>query len=344
MDGLAVPEWTKLPQYKETAATISEQKDVEMEGIEVAMEQKLVLQRGLRRKRSRADVSPSTIWWMVKAESTMQSMITATDESPTKRVKVPELRQAQTEQIPYAVKSSLRLNAHIRSIFNKTFTVLIKHNTTKNERTKYRVDLEKALRSASGFITAALLNVSFSDPPDLTHEDPSLVKNYLTWINTGNIAAPKQTPYSGYKEGMAPTMEHLAQCYGLGERLQDVKYRNAILCKILYHVATKRLFPGDRAVAIIYENTTRGSPARKLMVDFWAYEGSEDWLKSGSIRSTIHLEFLEDLVPALLRLREKPVGKSWPWVESGRAYLIGEAGTRVGGTFAAKEDAMAMQE
>ena len=60
----SIPEWAKLPQYKEQAAKFFqvkdvEVKDVEMEGIEVALEQKLVIRRGLRRKRS--DVSYNTV-------------------------------------------------------------------------------------------------------------------------------------------------------------------------------------------------------------------------------------------------------------------------------------------
>jgi hypothetical protein len=66
-DALGVPEWTKLPQYQEQAAAPHRMEDVEMEGVEVAMEQKLVLQKGLRRKRSRADVSPSMAWWTLQS-------------------------------------------------------------------------------------------------------------------------------------------------------------------------------------------------------------------------------------------------------------------------------------
>jgi hypothetical protein len=259
-------------------------------------------------------VDASKLKWMI------QSMFTSTIESPVKRAKVPGVKRAQTEQIPYVVQSFLRLSAHTCSTVHKYFTVSIKHNTTKNGRTKFRVDRQKALRSASGFVTAALLQISFSEPIDLTHEDPSIVKSYLTWINTGKVSNQKQPRwFSSDKK-----VKHLALCYGLGERLQDVKYRNDILCKIQYHVVTEGLFPSDSAVAIIYENTKRGSPARQMMVDFWAYEGSEDWLQSKTIRSAIHLEFLEDLVPALLRLREKPVGESRPWVDTADAYLVEE--------------------
>jgi hypothetical protein len=184
-DASGVPEWTKLPQYQEQAAKPAGTEQVEMEGIELALEEKLVLRSGLRRKRSRADVSSSMTWPTAITESMNQSMFGSMNESPVKRAKVPVLKQAHTEQIPYVLQSFLRPSAHTCSTVNKLFTVLIKHNTAKNERTKFRVDREKALRSASGFVTAALLDISFSGPMNLTHEDPSLVKDYLTWINTG---------------------------------------------------------------------------------------------------------------------------------------------------------------
>jgi hypothetical protein len=52
-----IPEWTKLPQYKDQPFKSNGIKDVEMEGIEVAVEQKLVQPEGSKRKRTRADVS-----------------------------------------------------------------------------------------------------------------------------------------------------------------------------------------------------------------------------------------------------------------------------------------------
>lgn len=63
-----IPEWTKLPQYKSETVTFYHTNDVEMEVLETAMEEKLVLPQVLRRKRPRAEVStlygpkhPSTV-------------------------------------------------------------------------------------------------------------------------------------------------------------------------------------------------------------------------------------------------------------------------------------------
>ena len=54
--GSSIPAWTKLPQYKDCPVIFGQEKDEGMEGIEVAMEEKLVLPQGPRLKRSRTDV------------------------------------------------------------------------------------------------------------------------------------------------------------------------------------------------------------------------------------------------------------------------------------------------
>ena len=163
----------------------------------------------------------------------------------------------------------------------------------------------------------------------MTNEDPSLVRNYLGWINTRIIATQKRPRWASpeekskldYKAETTLDTEYLALCYSLGEHLKDVKYRNAILCIIRYYAVNEGIFPSDRAVAIIYENTKKGSPARRMMVDFWAYAGNEGWLEGDSIRSDICPDFLEDLVPALLRARAQLARKDWPWADNADAYM-----------------------
>lgn len=170
---------------------------------------------------------------------------------------------------------------------------------------------------------------------DLSNEPPSLATHFLEWHSTKKISTLQRPCWASQSEKNAPDYvekttldtEHLALCYGLGERLQNVAYRNAILRTIRHYVVEESLFPSDRSVAIIYENTEKGSPARKMMVDFWAYVGNGEWLEGESVRSSVCPEFLEDLVVALLRVRGKPEGESWPWKEGAEAYMLSEEGT-----------------
>lgn len=167
---------------------------------------------------------------------------------------------------------------------------------------------------------------------DTSKEDPLILDHYRRWITTHKIntkerprwASPEEKSNPGYTQESTLDTEHLASCYGLGERIKDTKYRNAILSTMRHYAVNERLFPSDRAVAIIYESTQKGSPARKMMVDFWAYAGSEGWLEDGGIRANVCHEFLEDLVPALLRVRVKPLGKDWPWAENVDTYFVSE--------------------
>lgn len=167
-------------------------------------------------------------------------------------------------------------------------------------------------------------------PIDLTDEDPSLVEHYVGWKDTRNIATRRRPQWVSQQERSQPECkqetvldtELLALCYGLGERLEDSRYRNAILCVLRYFVAEEGFFPSDYAVATIYKHTCRDSPARKMMVDFWTYAGNTSWLENGSVRSSICPEFFDDLLSAMLRVRQRPDRTTWPWANNTDAYLV----------------------
>lgn len=173
-------------------------------------------------------------------------------------------------------------------------------------------------------------NTTILKPIDLTHEDPSLVRHYVTWVNTRIIATRKRIQWASlqeksrpeYKEKLVMDTEQLALCYGLGERLDDARYRNALLCTIQDDVMKEGSFPSDHAIAIIYAQTGRGSPARKMMVDFWAYAGNPSWLERKHVRSAVCPDFFEDLLPALLLARAKPERMTWPFAGNADAYSI----------------------
>lgn len=224
--------------------------------------------------------------------------------------------------------------ANARSAFTGLITILTKNKGRKCQPLSLHI---KTDRSSSGFIAQSLMSDFFSDrnttlpkPIDLTHEDPSLVKHYVKWANTRNISTRKRPRWVSQhmnsrpddEEEMILDIEQLALCYGLGERLEDDEYRNALLCTIRYYVVREDFFPSDRVVAIIYEQTSRNSPARKMMVDFWAYAANPSWLKSKSIRSAVCPEFFEDLLLAVIQARMKPEKEIWPWADNANAYLI----------------------
>jgi hypothetical protein len=90
----------------------------------------------------------------------------------------------------------------------------------------------------------------------------------------------------------------LAELYALGERLQDDNIRNVIIDEIvrfskLFSKKTGRHFPLDHAVTTIYESTTVGSPARRLLVELFVTNGEGKW-----VREISQPEFLCDLATA----------------------------------------------
>ncbi|KAF9731456.1 hypothetical protein PMIN02_004362 [Paraphaeosphaeria minitans] len=272
---LHTSEWTKLPQYEDRPIMSDHRNKVDVEGIGPAMEEKLCLPQSLRRKRPRAD-----------------SVFGAIEESSAKRIKVPELKRVQAEQFP---------------AFTGMITIYAKNKNRKRQPLSLHIERDRA---SSEFIAQSLMSDFFSDwnttlpkPIDLTHEDPSLVKHYVQWVNTRNISTRKkprrvsqqEKSRPDYKEEMTLDTEQLALCYSLGERLEDAQYCNALLCTMRYYGEKEEFPPSDRAVAVTYDQTSSDSPVMKMMVDFWAYAGNPLWLESKSVRNAICTEFFDDL-------------------------------------------------
>ncbi|KAF2242156.1 hypothetical protein BU26DRAFT_397428, partial [Trematosphaeria pertusa] len=114
-------------------------------------------------------------------------------------------------------------------------------------------------------------------PVDLSDEEPTVFKAYLQWLYTKQV--PLETYTHARSDGQdeeAINDELLAQCYVLGEKLMDSKFQNAVL---EVFINNERHWPSNRAICILYKGTGSSSPARKLMVDFWAWQAEPDWVR-----------------------------------------------------------------
>jgi hypothetical protein len=84
----------------------------------------------------------------------------------------------------------------------------------------------------------------------------------------------------------------------VAEQLVDDTSKNMILETMLSKsremIKGERWYPGLTTVKIIYDGTTSGSPARRLMVDFFASFGGEKWL-TPDLGIEAPREFLYDL-------------------------------------------------
>lgn len=116
------------------------------------------------------------------------------------------------------------------------------------------------------------------------------------------------------------TNRRFADLYCLGQWLVDTEFRDSI---ILEWVKDRNVFfPSRSIVHRIYRGTREGSPARRLVVDWWcacADGDLEGWV--GSFTEVMGQAFVDDLVPALLRNRV-PLSGADPWPTERENYLL----------------------
>jgi hypothetical protein len=128
----------------------------------------------------------------------------------------------------------------------------------------------------------------------LPEEKPDLVAFYLDWLYGKGL--PTDSTKRDSRNGKV--YDVLADLYALGERLQDDKIRNIIIDEVvrfsnLFGRETGRNYPLDYAIITIYETTTAGSPARRLLVELFVTDGEAKW-----VREISQPEFLCDLATA----------------------------------------------
>ncbi|KAL6791951.1 hypothetical protein J3E68DRAFT_442661 [Trichoderma sp. SZMC 28012] len=142
----------------------------------------------------------------------------------------------------------------------------------------------------------------------LTEEDPEVFEVYLHWLYFETLPVRNDSAeLQGNNE-----YAQLAKAYALGEFLQDVNFRDAVLDAMLIKSRSKvsedgRIwFPGGPAIRYIYEGTPESSAARRLLVDLYTYHGHGDWLKGWAVKDDMPKQFLLDLAIAALTERSRP--------------------------------------
>jgi hypothetical protein len=119
---------------------------------------------------------------------------------------------------------------------------------------------------------------------------------YSQKLPTDRITAVAST---GFPEG---TWTTLANIYVLGERMLDQSVQHAVIKELTRlpkltceaNKSNKSFSPNAEAISLIYDGTTAGSPARRLMVDYHVARGYESWLGAHH-----HAAFVLDLAKAL---------------------------------------------
>ncbi|PTB42335.1 uncharacterized protein TrAFT101_008577 [Trichoderma asperellum] len=164
-------------------------------------------------------------------------------------------------------------------------------------------------RTSDYFKTAmkAYWDTSTSGSVTLKEEDPEVFEVYLHWLYCETLPVRNDSPG---QEGNNEYIQ-LAQAYVLGEMLQDVNFKDAVLDAILIKsrsTASDGLcwYPVGPAIRCIYEGTPESSAARRLLVDMYTCHGHEEWLTEWANEDDLPKQFLLDLAIAALKKRPQP--------------------------------------
>ncbi|KAI4655898.1 hypothetical protein J4E93_000614 [Alternaria ventricosa] len=145
-------------------------------------------------------------------------------------------------------------------------------------------------------------------PIDLSDECPSTFHLYVQWLYSGKIAVktkPLSDSDTGDRKRESVNQHSMIQSYVLGERLMDPTFQNAVLQCLIECVEQEDSYPGDQTIKTAYKRTTKHSPLRKLLVDFWVWHGDSEWA-ADDMNTSLGTEFTNDLLKAMLKLRPGP--------------------------------------
>ncbi|KAG9515702.1 hypothetical protein KCV07_g7220, partial [Aureobasidium melanogenum] len=122
--------------------------------------------------------------------------------------------------------------------------------------------------------------------------DVTAFRLYTEWVYSGRIQ-------KGALEVSAEDIDFssIGQAYILGEKLQDQKFKNAVINLLLQTIITQGMmdltFP-----TLVFKETSASAPLRRLLVDLYVCYGYKDWLKPDGSKEAISGTFLSDLSAA----------------------------------------------
>lgn len=179
------------------------------------------------------------------------------------------------------------------------------------------------LTASSEFFKSALKDEwrkNENDAIDLPDHSEECFYSYAQWLYSGSLVAP--TGESDVDETTDPEYVPLGKLYALGEHLIDTTFKDCVINAFVAKSKAKDKdgrywYPAGHVVNIIYENTSAGSPARRLVVDLHVRYGYEKWIQLTNEK--LNYDFLMDLSLALIKERKLPEG-------SRMNYILAEGG------------------
>jgi len=169
-----------------------------------------------------------------------------------------------------------------------------------------------ALSKSSEFFKRALKpewRTDTTKPIDMSDVDSVIFEGYCGWLYTGRVVHQ----YECYR--------YLARLYVLGERLLDSTFQNCVVAAVIRRSQTYKKYTGNPAIQIVYAGTPAGSPARRLLIDFWLFNAKPAWKGLDDLTKHTCADFVNDLVRKLLEQREAPGGfDARPWIANPKSY------------------------
>lgn len=181
------------------------------------------------------------------------------------------------------------------------------------------------ISKASPVLCAAFASDAWKEGKERTmtmpEDDMDAFRIFLHYAYVGRLPSLKAFDTSLDSELFQGDMEKLfnllAKAYCLGEKYQNVGFKNEMIDAIILNTQVKfaddrAWYPGNTAVNTLYAGTCKGSQARKLVVDMYIEE------VSGAIflKKTFDQDFMNEIVAQVLddpRISTGSSDKRFPW-------------------------------
>ncbi|KAK5159717.1 hypothetical protein BJ546DRAFT_950332 [Cryomyces antarcticus] len=162
---------------------------------------------------------------------------------------------------------------------------------------------------------------------ELPEDTAEIFGIYIQWLYTKGIASLPEDPSSDSFLGEGYSL--LASAYVLGEKLQDIAFKNDVVDAIMAESFNlnpngQRLFPGCHHIKIIYDGTPKSSLARRLLVDMYVRHGTGTWISDSC--TTLPRDFLVDLAIAQYQHRTNSKGVVPNMADTSAYHERGESG------------------
>ena len=115
---------------------------------------------------------------------------------------------------------------------------------------------------------------------DLPEDSADIITDYIKWLYLGEIPIGLGIANGVTDEKRSNEAERffvpMTRAYVFGERIMDVKYKNAMFKAIFAAQDKYHLCMGTESVDIVYEGTPSGSPLRRLIAADIAHKAYDD--------------------------------------------------------------------